>query len=172
MGGIDLDPFSCALANEVIKADWFMSEDGFGADWRGLSGPARVFCNPPGGKLSRKDLSVVKAGPGFSSAAVAWAKLMHEYEIGNVEQAIFIGFTLEILRTSQGFGPDVPPCSEFSLCFPRDRLRFWNEHTEPGTGQPTHPNVIVYVPPRDGIAADRACSKFLEYFSQFGAVRL
>lgn len=44
MGGIDLDPASCAIANEVIRAEKFFSleEDGLKKDWSG-----RIWLNPP-----------------------------------------------------------------------------------------------------------------------------
>lgn len=47
MGSIDLDPFSCELANETVMARRFFSaeEDGWQQDWYG-----NVFCNYPFGR--------------------------------------------------------------------------------------------------------------------------
>ena len=47
LGGIDLDPFSCAEANETVKADVYYTEDddGFSKEWTG-----RVWINPPFGQ--------------------------------------------------------------------------------------------------------------------------
>ena len=47
MGGIDLDPASCAKANEIIKAARYFTEemDGLAQDWRGS-----IWLNPPGGR--------------------------------------------------------------------------------------------------------------------------
>lgn len=44
MGGIDLDPASCALAQETVQAARWYDEvgDGYGRQWQG-----RVFLNPP-----------------------------------------------------------------------------------------------------------------------------
>lgn len=179
MGEIDFDPFSCAEANRVIQARAFCAppQDGFLCDWSFEGKPARVFCNPPGGKLDRKTLKpVLNKGPGFSSAAVGWAKLMHEYELGHVEQALFVGFNLELLRTSQGF-EGLPGAGAFPLCFPKDRLRFWNERKSEDDSDPTCANVIVYVPPKHNEYLERgdlpfALERFLQEFSKIGTVKL
>ncbi len=143
MGGIDLDPASCAEANETVKADrfWTKHEDGLNQDWRG-----RVFLNPPGG-----------ARDGKSVAGLWWKKLIEEYETGRVGQFVFIGFTLEILRTTQDrskYGDMSPLCEVFKRCFPRKRISFG------GQPHPTHANVIVYGGPYT--------VTFRQQFSKFG----
>jgi hypothetical protein len=145
MGGIDLDPFSCTEANRVVKAGWFFSQNGYTRPW-GPAGTASVFCNPPGGKRDPNTFELVK-GPGMSGAALAWRKLWLEWTVGHVEQAVFVCFNLEVLRHTQNL-PGVTPCLEYPVCFLKDRLKFWNEHTPIGTGAPSHPNAIVYLPPR------------------------
>ena len=49
MGGIDLDPASCAAANETVRATRFYSlkDDGMKRPWFG-----KVWLNPPYGKAS------------------------------------------------------------------------------------------------------------------------
>lgn len=161
MGAIDLDPFSCAAANDVVRASRYLSSNGFEADWHG----PRVFVNPPGGKLDRKSLKPTKGGPSWSSAGLAWAKLCHEHALGRVEQAVFVGFNLEVIRHSQNadlVGAGSVPMTEFPLCFPKERLAFWNADTDEDDSAPTCANVIAY------IGENRA--GFREAFSLLGAV--
>lgn len=170
MGGIDLDPASCEKANEVVRSTYIYSAHGLELDWDDPEGPGamRVFLNPPGGKLDARTLAEGVRGPGLSSAAVWWAKLVHEYELEHVEQAVFVCFNLELVRTSQLF-PGTRSVLEFPFCVPRSRLRFWNETTPIGKGQPKYPNAIVYLPPRDQV--DTHTARFRESFARFGAVR-
>ena len=182
MGGIDFDPFSCSEANRVVKARAFCSLenglDGFSCTWSIATVPTCAFVNPPGGKLDRKTLKPTD-GPGLSSAAVAWAKLIHEWKNGNVIQAVFVGFNLEILRTSQGWKENgIPGCGEFPICFPDERLRFWNKDKAEDKSQPTCANVLVYVPPYDQWNESTVepvpsmFARFERLFSKFGTVKL
>ncbi len=169
LGGITLDPASCRDANELtVKAGNYFTQadDGLSRPWNYYGGPARVFLNPPGGllrKVSDRWAPVPKnengryKGPGSSSMAVWWGKLVEEFTAGRVEAFVFIGFTLEILRLSQDTELCPRPVQDFSLCFPRERMRF-------GGDAPTHANVIAY----GGPSPDR----FVEVFSQFGRCTL
>lgn len=148
MGGIDLDPASCAEANETVRAERFFTkhEDGLMQDWHG-----RIFLNPPGGKL-----------PGNKSqAAVWWSRLSRQFDAQHVKEFVFIGFTLEILRTAQDqerYPGSTPLSVRFVRCFPRDRIAF----NSPGkkNNSPTHANVIVCGGPNR--------ERFVEVFSRFG----
>jgi hypothetical protein len=151
-GAIDCDPATTALVNQRIKATTFytQADDGLSKEWHG-----RVFLNPPGGKTGNK-----------SNAAVWWAKLVDQYLNGDTSSAIFVGFTLEILATSQ----DSPVwLGAFPICIPRHRLAFDHED-ETGalvTGNsPAHSNVICYLPDPGNQRAD----VFVETFSKFGQV--
>jgi len=181
MGGIDLDPASTPSVNEAhVRASAIMTkgDDGLMWPWNG-----RVWLNPPGGKLRRvaadNDYTQgyyesVEGGPGESAAAVWWSKLAYEYHVGRVEQAIFLGFTLEILRTSQA------AClwmGDYPFCIPSERIKFLKEvDGEFVSGdQPSHANVIVYLPPKmkglDGSRGYKAIEEFRRVFSKFGRVR-
>ena len=145
-------------------------ENGLVQPWGGIATAAahnRVFLNPPGGKL-RKDAEglwqPVKGGPGKSSAAVWWGKLVSEWRAGRVAQAVFVGFTLEVLRTSQDREVAPLPCQAFPRCYPRERLAF-------GGDSPTHANVIVWLPPRDlqwGASGQRRVVDMREAFGEIG----
>lgn len=179
MGGIDLDPASCVLANSVIKAREWMGPsigiNGLQSDWRSngpTHAPTRVLLNPPGGQLNRDTLE--PAAHGASSAAVWWGKLTEEWEAGNVEQAIFVCFSMAVFKTAQSLGYPAP--YRFPFCVPRQRLRFWGDDRPPGTGQPSHDNAIVYLPPclivGDEVAYFEGRERFRKAFSPFGEVRL
>lgn len=181
LGAIDLDPFSCALANTVVNAAEYFTVGGFEKPWH-MSTPnaggkswARVFCNPPGGKLN-KDLEKVKGGPGMSTAALAWCKLVHEWEIGNVHSAVFVGFNLEVLRITQQYASmGIRGAMSFPFCVPRDRLKFWGVDTPIGKGSPQYPNVLVGIPPRatlDPAARSLWPGHFKALFEPFGSVVL
>ena len=160
MGGIDLDPASSQLAQTVVKADgWYGLDhptetwrDGLSWDWWG-----NVFLNPPGGRLSPK-----REGTS-SQAALFWKRLVEAYEDERVEQAIFIGFNLEILQTSQTVGY---PVSDHRLCFPKKRIAYYREENGvlvPGKSPPGA-SVIVYM--------GHHVERFREAFGPLGALRL
>lgn len=149
MGRIDLDPASCEEANEVVRAMLYMTAEhgGLGVNWAITSpqdgdwphDPARVFLNPPGGKVGKRP-----------SAVVWWEKLCNEWLDGNVEQAVYICFNLEVLNTTQA---SPSPCLDFPICYFRQRPRFWLPGTPPElrglSGSPKYPGCAVYVPPAD-----------------------
>lgn len=142
MGGIDLDPCSCGLANDVVGAAEFVSppEDGLEAVWAG-----KVFLNPPGGKQGAS-----------SSAARWWRKLLSS---GRVTQAIVIGFNPSILFTAQYDAPMSSP-TDYPVCYPRRRIQFWREGVE--AKSPPHPSVVI------GYQVDPA--KFAAVFGKLGKV--
>jgi hypothetical protein len=173
MGGIDLDPASCHEANEVVGAGWFfgLPADALQAQWGNwggepmrnnrISGPARVFCNPPGGKIGKK-----------SRAVVWWEKLCNEWLDGNVEQAVYICFNLEVLNTTQG---SPSPCLDFPICYFRQRPKFWTPGTPPelrgDVGDPKYPGCAVYLPRiLDGDPCGYHLGRFREAFAPLGRV--
>ena len=165
MGGdIDLDPASTATVNakRVDARNFFTkAEDGLAREWHG-----RVWLNPPGGRIGNR-----------SSAAVWWSKLADEYHAGRVTQAVFLGFSIELLATSQDakiWPGDMP------FCIPRRRIEFLKEvDGDFVKGEsPTHSNVIVYLPARGGalsvssVERDAGIARFAEAFKRFGRVRV
>ena len=159
LGGIDLDPASCMLANETVRAAAFYGEGGVAPD--GLIEPwcGRVFLNPPGGKQG-----------GRSSAACWWKALARAWQAGEVDAAIFVGFSLEILRSAQGLGGLQP--LDFPLCVPSKRIAFGTP-TGPSNA-PINANVIVFLPPvfrpNEWIGED--VDRFAATFDAFGRCRI
>ncbi len=167
LGEIDLDPASSLRANQDIQAKYIFTEadDGYFRDhWRVDGKPSRVFLNPPGGlvdargRVIRRVKGEYKAkGPtrkGFSSQKRWWGKLASEWVKGNVEAAIFVGFSIEILQSAQRMGVgyiDAPSPLRLPFCIPSERLKFDTVNCSTGARivgpSPTHSNVIVWLPP-------------------------
>ncbi len=154
MGGIDLDPASTLSVNAArvrAGAIFTRADDGLSKEWRG-----RVWLNPPGGRIGNR-----------SSAAMWWRKLCQEWWLGRVPQAVFLGFSVEILATTQG--PEEMWIGNAPFCIPRKRISFLQESSpgvfEPGES-PTHSNIIAYLPSKDEDVA-----RFEAAFSTFGMVR-
>jgi hypothetical protein len=147
LGGIDLDPASCELANRTVRAQriYTSTDDGLAREWRG-----RVFLNPPGGKDG--DESVQK---------LWWFKLVREWMAGRATSAIFVAFSIEILQTSQ-IDSKGPIPLDFPICFPRSRVKYSRAAEPTGTpmfpaigepellsgSSPPHASCIVLLPPR------------------------
>lgn len=102
MGGIDLDPASHVEANVLVGATRiFTAEDnGLNHRWSG-----RVFLNPPGGLVKE-----------------FWRKLCREW-VSRVDQAIWIGYSLEQLQTLQHSNARHHPL-DFPLCITKQRIAF------------------------------------------------
>jgi hypothetical protein len=115
LGGFDLDPASCALAQEVVQARRFFTaeDDGLTRDWAGA-----VWLNPPyAGKLI---------------AAFA-AKMLDQIACWNVTSAIMLtnGYT-----ETSWFHNLTRACN--ALCLTRGRIKFESPHGEkcaPTNGQ-------------------------------------
>jgi hypothetical protein len=212
MGGIDLDPASCARANEHVRATQFFDKEanGFTRPWHG-----KVFLNPPGGHCDADGLRVVRGkkgqpgcevsgacglppghlhrGPTQSAAKAWWNLLATQWVTGAVECAVFIGFSIEILQTTQigrmraadalsGKPVLVHSAAEGLLCFPKTRLSFLQEGSNgklvPVKGN-THASVIVGLAPRTAehfevlrVERRRAMvSAFARSFASIGVVR-
>lgn len=194
MGNIDLDPASTAFVNKnLVKAVKYYTvrTNGFSKQWEG-----NVFLNPPGGLCDSSGRKVIRAtrshGAGCtetgacglpaghthegvtSSAKAWWFKLAKEWVEGRVNAAIFVGFSLELLQSTQikGDHDSLPIPLMFPRCYVAQRIKFLTQEGTklvPGE-QPTHGNVIVYLPgKKDGwdIASQM---KMRTHFIKFGHV--
>lgn len=173
LDAIDLDPASTVVANQTVQAARFFDEldNGYITEWAG-----RVFLNPPGGRCDEWGCRSEKGGR--SAQKAWWFKLANEYMTGRVESAIFLGFSIEILQTTQvepehgANARELPLPLDFSLCFPSRRIGFIDETGLPIKGN-THASVIAFLPPRrDGGAQAAAVSRFSRAFAPIGRVRL
>ena len=101
MGAIDLDPASCAIANETVKATAFydLKQDGLRQPWFG-----RVWLNPPYGK--------------FSAPFVR--KAVEEFKAGRIEQVIIL---LRLTHIATAWYHDAMQVENIS-CIPRKRINF------------------------------------------------
>lgn len=160
MGGIDLDPASCAAANATIRATriYTKADDGLKQSWLG-----RVFLNPPGGvsekyvdpagktKTRRLEPSLVRP---------FWHALVSFYRADAVPQAIWLGYSLEQLQVLQS---SVTSPLEFPICIPSSRIAFDSSDAEKHS--PTHANYIAYLP-RD----EAGVARFIQAFAPIGRV--
>lgn len=165
MTAIDLDPASSDVVNRrIVMATRYFDKraDGLSKPWHG-----RVYVNPPGGVTEDRK----------SVMGLWWQKLVQEYLLGAVQQAVFLGFTLDLLLKSQRSALWV---GHLPFCIPAKRLQFLatnnskvdrRAYFKPG-GSPTHANIIVYLPPR-GVDEEILVSHvqaFEKIFRPIGAV--
>lgn len=161
MGGIDLDPASCARANEIVRAAQIFTvrDNGLSKLWRA----ERVFLNPPGG-VDRDYES--RQRKWWFALARAWAH-------GLVEQAVFVCFSIELLQTTQ-VEPEGPLPLDFPICFPRVRVRYLRARrlgARPRVaGSPSHASCIVYLPPRGALERRTRIDMFANLFGAIGRV--
>lgn len=120
--GIELDPASCELANTVVQAKRYYTIDD-----NGLTRPwyaSNAYVNPPYKKLKGK-----------SEAGVWLMKLIHEYNAGNVKEAIL----LVCASTSEQW---FQPAFDYPICFTNHRAKFWGPNST--SNAPTKGNAFVY----------------------------
>jgi ParB family chromosome partitioning protein len=152
MGRIDMDPASCALANETVRASLYFTEeqDGLAQPWGGIVGSSpSVFLNPP------------------SPPKAWWMKLVESFERSHIAQAIYVSYSVEALSQSVGWSQRNASClpmTAYPICFPRGRIRYMKDvggKAEPGPSPP-HASAIVAL----GIDA----AVFAEAFKTIGPV--
>ena len=123
MGGIDLDPASCAQANEIVQATEFYSEetDGLAQTWNG-----RVFLNPPFAHPTVKHFA---------------DKLLESFGAGSVEQAVWLSNAC----VDVGWWQDLAQLG--SVCFHRGRIQFYGPDGK--LQPPTLGQSIIYLGDND-----------------------
>jgi hypothetical protein len=129
MGSIDLDPASSEAANLIVKAKRFWTKENspLTCRWEAES----VFLNPPGEVKGDKE---TKQYP-----KRFWEHLVINWSRSNVQQAVFVMFSVEQFATLQD-------CSlapqDFPLLFLRNRIHFIGRGNNP-----SHSNALVWLPP-------------------------
>lgn len=140
MGAIDLDPASCAAANDTVRAARFFDRaaDGLQQRWHG-----RVWLNPPYSD--------------YKGQAARWAeKLLAEHLAGNVQQACLL------VNLSTAYQPAMQRIGRRGMvCLVAERIAF-RDATGRAQGSPTQANVIFYLGERE--------AAFAEQFGRFGVV--
>ena len=140
MGSIDLDPASCEVANQTVKATRYYTkeDDGLSKKWNG-----NVWLNPP-----------YHPYEGCRHPEATWTRrLIKEYQDGNIEQAVLlICAEIKYKWFHEVF--------DFHVCLATDRIQFIRPGLTPqelrvGTA-------LVYLGPNE--------QRFIEVFSQFGTI--
>ncbi len=155
-GTIDLDPASCTVANETVKATRYFTidDDGLGQAWKAKT----MWLNPPYGKAIPYTSRGRYMGGGNTEAKSLQTqfveKALSEYRAGNVEQVILLVTANTTVRWFQ-------PLWEYPMCTPFPKISF----IVPGLSQRQRQvfgNVFVYLGPNE--------NTFINVFSVFGPV--
>src|SRR6266705_65225 len=111
MGSIDLDPASCELANQTVRAARYYTQENNGLmhPWRG-----KVWLNPPFGRQNAPSKGF---GGGKSIMGIFVSKLVYEYEMENTSQAI-------ALVTSKIDASWFSQLWQYPICFTTQRVLF------------------------------------------------
>lgn len=165
LGAIDLDPATSAYWSfHTVRPTIYFDEhsDGLKQPWRG-----RVLINPPG--------TIAGQRAAFERGSVPrkfWEKLISHYIAGDVDSAVWVGFSMEQLVLLQG-SPMHP--LQFVTLIPCERLSFLMRGAGNGPpvegSSPTHGNFLTLLPSRcDRDVAARQVRTFLEISQRLGGV--
>lgn len=152
MGAIDLDPASCEMANQTVRATTYYTKEqnGLLQPWFG-----KVWLNPP---YSFASIQHQKNRRGLFKSSIErfTTKLISEYNDGNVSQAIAL---LMAKTDAQWFRP----IWEYPICFTDFKLKFNGVNPNPKTPlSHMFGTIFVYLGPNE--------ARFVEVFSRFGRI--
>lgn len=135
MGGFDLDPASNVYANKVVKATntYTIEDDGLSLDWYG-----RVLLNPP-----------------YSNTTKWVERLLNEYELGNVSEAVLI---VKAKTAAYWFWP----LWQHAICFVLGKVSFTPGPGVKGAGVGWTGTAVAYLGPN--------VERFRAAFQSIGAV--
>ncbi len=145
LGGIELDPASCEVANRVVLAEriFTIKDNGLSQEWKS----PRLFLNSPYGYEGAPDKR--RNGEwnprlGRPNQRIWSQKLIAEYRAGNVMQAI-------MLCNAQTGEQWFQPLWQYPICFVNHRIPFYTIDeqgrmvvSKNGKSGPTHASCFVY----------------------------
>jgi hypothetical protein len=140
LGTIDLDVASCAFANQVVKATRYYTEEDNALL---LPWANKTFVNPPYGRTATKE-SLLRLFVG---------RLLQQYRAGICTEAILL---IPVNTATRWF----VPLWQFPICFPKRRIRFYNEQG-PSDGM-SFSTCFVYMGQNE--------QRFIEVFKKFGPI--
>lgn len=123
LGAIDLDPASCAVANDVIKAEKFytITDDGLTQPWAG-----RIWLNPP-----------------YASDLVG--KFVEKLAAHIADDTVTEAIVLVNNATETAWFQDLAGYAT-AVCFPKGRIKYWSPD-RPDALSPLQGQAIVYIGP-------------------------
>lgn len=142
LGEIDLDPASCAVANQIVKAKMYYTQEdnGLAQAWYG-----RIWLNPPFGTTNGK-----------SNIGLFTRRLVEEYQAGHIEQAI-------LLSTSKTDTSWFTFLWDYPICFTNHVVNFYQTRKRSRVkAAHFHGTIFVY------FGSDE--QKFIEVFSDIGTI--
>ena len=130
LGGIGLDPASCSVAQEVVKADtyWTAQDNALLKDW-GAVGARTVWLNPP---YSRRPIMQ------FTN------KFLDEYEDGSFEEAL----VLVNVSSSATWWQDLALQAQL-IAYPDRRITFWRAGGTEEAGNRYDSSMMYFGAPED-----------------------
>lgn len=147
LGTIDLDPASCELANQIVKATRYYTreQNGLLQPWSG-----RVWLNPPYARTERMTAHAT------SFIRLFLDKLFTSYSAGDVTSAIALVTTEVNARWFHS-------CWQYPICFPDHRIHFIVPEKRPhGDYKQMFGSCFVYLGMNETL--------FTEVFSRFGYI--